>query len=225
MGKDALRGGRIAVMRLGGFWRAGGIRRLAGGGRRIALTFDDGPSNETPRFLELLDRLAVPATFFVCGKNVARRPAAARAVVEAGHAVGNHTYSHPVLPVRGRRRIREEIARTQRVIEEATGARPGLFRAPYGLGAPALAPVLADLGLRRVHWTVIGNDWKRRAPKIAARVLAAACPGAIVCLHDGRGARPEADRSETLRAVREIIHALRAEGYAFTALDGRGPGR
>lgn len=201
------------------------MRRLAGGGRRIALTFDDGPGNETPRFLELLARLAVPATFFVCGKNVARRPAIARAIVEAGHAIGNHTYSHPVLLFRGRRRIRGEIVRAQRLIEDAAGASPRLFRAPYGLRPPALAPVLAELGLRSVHWTVIGNDWKWSAPRIAARVLAAACPGAIVCLHDGRGAHPVADRSQTLRAVREIVPALRAEGYDFAALREPGPER
>ncbi len=198
--------------------RGGSIRRLAERGRRIALTFDDGPSNETPRFLELLARFDIPAAFFVCGKNVARRPATARAIVEAGHAIGNHTYSHPRLIACGPRRVREEIARTQRLIEDATGVSPRLFRAPYGLRSPFLAPVLADLGLLGVHWTVIGNDWKWNAPKIAARVLAAACPGAIVCLHDGRDTRPAADRSQTLQAVRAIVPALQAAGYGFAAM-------
>ena len=64
----------------------------------IALTFDDGPSNETMRFLDVLDGLGVPATFFVCGRNVERQPKTARAIVEAGHALGNHTFSHPCLP-------------------------------------------------------------------------------------------------------------------------------
>ncbi len=197
------------------------MRRLAGGGRRIALTFDDGPSNETPRFLDLLARFEIPATFFVCGKNVARRPATARAIVEAGHEIGNHTYSHPLLPLCGPRRTREELVRTQRQIEDAAGVSPGLFRPPYGLGSPALASVLADLGLLRVHWTVIGNDWKWSASKIAGRALAAACPGAIVCLHDGNGARAVADRSQTLQALRRIVPDLRAAGYAFAAVRAR----
>ena len=194
------------------------MRRLAAGGRRIALTFDDGPGNETHRFLELLERFDIPAAFFVCGKNVARRPATARAIAAAGHEIGNHTYSHPRLLACGPRRVREEIVRAQRLIEDATGVSPGLFRAPYGLRSPFLAPVLADLGLLDVHWTVIGNDWKWNASKIAGRVLAAARPGAIVCLHDGCATRPAADRAETLQAVRKIVPELRAAGYAFAAV-------
>ncbi len=195
-----------------------GIRRLADRDRRIALTFDDGPSNETPRFLELLNRFDIPATFFVCGKNVARRPATARAIVDAGHEIGNHTYSHPRLILCGPWRVREEIVRTQRLIEDTTGVSPRLFRPPYGLRSPAMASIQADLGLLGVHWTVIGNDWKWNASKITGRVLAAACPGAIVCLHDGRDTRAVADRSETLKAIRKIVPELKAADYDFAAL-------
>src|SRR5215472_3734031 len=71
-------------------WRGTSARRT------LALTFDDGPSEDTPRLLEILDRHRVPATFFQIGLNVQRLPGIARAVSGAGHAIGNHTYSHPI---------------------------------------------------------------------------------------------------------------------------------
>lgn len=194
------------------------IHRLAAHGRQTALTFDDGPSNETPRFLDALNQFGVLATFFVCGKNVARRPQTARAIVEAGHEIGNHTYSHPKLIACGPRRVREEIVRTQRQIEDATGVSPRLFRPPYGVRSPALASVQAELDLLGVHWTVSGKDWKWDASKIAARVLGAAAPGNIICLHDGCDTRAIADRSETLAAVRIIVPRLQAAGYDFVPL-------
>ena len=194
------------------------IHRLPTRERRIALTFDDGPSNETPRFLELLSDLDVRATFFVCGQNVERRADVARAIVAAGHELGNHSYSHPVLLAHGPRRVRDELTRTQRVIEDATGASPSLFRPPYGVRSPALSAVQRDLDLLAVHWTVIGNDWKWKSPRIVQRVLAAACPGGIICLHDGHGAREIADRRQTLDAVREIVTELKRAGYDFVTV-------
>ena len=197
-----------------------GIWKVSGERDEIALTFDDGPSNETPKFLAVLDELNVRASFFLCGANVERRPRTARAIVEAGHAVGNHTYSHPFLPLCSAARVREEVARTQSVIADATGRRPGLFRPPYGLRVPALKRVLPQLGLCGVHWTVIGKDWKWDAPRIAKHVLARADKGGIVCLHDGDRVRPEADRAPTLEAVRVVVPRLRARGFRFVVLPG-----
>ncbi len=198
----------------------GSLRRLQTGPRDIALTFDDGPSDETPSFLDELEALEVKATFFACGRNVARRPEVARATVEAGHAIGNHTYFHPILPMCSYRRVREEIVATQAAILDATGVRPTLFRPPFGLRSPGLRRLLPELGLTGVHWSVIGNDWKWEASRIARRVLAKASGRSIVCLHDGHGALPVADRAETLEAVRRIVPALRDRGYRFVRLAG-----
>ena len=160
----------------------------------------------------------VKAAFFVCGRNVRRRPEVARAIVEEGHTIGNHTFSHPVLPLCSRPRIAREVVSTQEEVEAATGARPNLFRAPYGLAAPGLERILTTEGLVAVGWTVIGNDWKWDSARIVRRVLRRTRPQAVICLHDGDRAQPTADRSETLRAVLEIVPALKDRGYRFVAL-------
>lgn len=193
-------------------------RRLPTEAAEIALTFDDGPSNETMRFLDVLDVLHVPATFFVCGQNVERQPATARAILEAGHALGNHTFSHPCLPLCTYVRVRREIARTQDAIAAATGCRVAIFRPPYGLRSPALKDVLPAFGLVGVHWTVIGMDWKWSADRIATRIENRADVGSIVCLHDGQATRARTDRTQTIQALRRIVPNLRDRGYRFVRL-------
>lgn len=193
-------------------------RRLPTEAAEIALTFDDGPSNETMRFLDVLDVLHVPATFFVCGQNVERQPATARAILEAGHALGNHTFSHPCLPLCTYVRVRREIARTQDAIAAATGCRVAIFRPPYGLRSPALKDVLPAFGLVGVHWTVIGMDWKWSADRIATRIENRADVGSIVCLHDGQATRARTDRTQTIQALRRIVPNLRDRGYRFVQL-------
>lgn len=189
--------------------------QLSGPPDEIALTFDDGPSNETPRFLEALDALDVQATFFVCGANVERRPSIARAISEAGHALGNHSFTHPCLTLCSRQRVRKEISATQDAIGTATGRTVKLFRPPYGLRSPFLTTVLPAAGLAAVHWTVIGNDWKWDAERVARRVLGRVARRGIVCLHDGHETHASADREETLAALKEIVPRLRDRGFRF----------
>ncbi len=181
--------------------------------RAVALTFDDGPSESTPGLLEVLEREAAPATFFQCGFHVDRLPQVARQAAEAGHEIGNHTWSHAILCRCSPRAIHRELERTQRVIENATGRPPRLFRAPYGVRWFGLRPAQRRLGLLGVMWTTIALDWKLPAARIVSRLLAGACPGAIFCLHDGRGLATRPDIGETLEAVRRLIPALRARGF------------
>lgn len=196
------------------------LSRLPLGSHCVALTFDDGPSNETSRFLAALERWEVPATFFLCGRNVERRPETARLIVQAGHAIGNHTFSHCRLLFRRFARVRAEVARTQATIQQASGRLPVHFRAPYGLRSRALHRILPEFGLQGVHWSVIGRDWTLEAPRIAKRVLRRVGDGSIICLHDGEGIRPETDRTATLKALATIIPALRDQGYRFALLPG-----
>jgi peptidoglycan-N-acetylglucosamine deacetylase len=183
--------------------------------QRLALTFDDGPSEWTLAVLEVLERHGIPATFFFCGMNVERHPDVARFVHSRGHEIGNHTYSHPWLLPLPAGTIRAELALTQKVIEKTTGVRPHLFRPPYGCRAPGLIDVERDLGLTEVLWTVIGRDWRAASAVIARRVLDGAGPGGIVCLHDGDGVRPHPDRSRTVASLKDFLPVLLDEGYSF----------
>lgn len=184
---------------------------------RASLTFDDGPHPQTLDLLELLDRFAVPATFFQCGVHVRARPEIARRVA-GSHEIGNHTDTHPSLWRSLPSTIAQEVARAQASIVEATGVTPRLFRCPYGVPGIGLRRALAQHGLTKTGWTVIGNDWKLRAPEIASRVLESLTPGANICLHDGRDRNPEPDIRETIEAVHVLVPAILDRGYEFVTL-------
>jgi len=177
-----------------------------------ALTFDDGPSEGTPRLLEVLDRYGAPATFFQCGANVERLPEMARAVRAAGHEIGNHSYTHPRFEFRSPGFIEQELSRTQAAIQDRTGVIPALFRPPFGIRWFGFREAQRRLNLLGVMWTVLGRDWKLPARAIAARVLKGAGNGAIICLHDGREIQSNPDVRETVEAVRILIPELRARG-------------
>ena len=189
----------------------------------MALTFDDGPSEETLHLLEYLARENVSATFFQCGANVARLGGVARRVVEAGHEIGNHTYTHRRLCPRLSRspnllraaEVLREFALAQERIVAETGVAPTLLRAPYGMRWFGLAAAQRKLGLHGVMWTAIGNDWELPPASIVARLLQKLSPGAIFCLHDGRDIRPHPDIGATLAAVRELVPRLKDAGYRF----------
>jgi peptidoglycan/xylan/chitin deacetylase (PgdA/CDA1 family) len=183
--------------------------------RAIALTFDDGPSESTPELLEILAKFRVPATFFVCGLHVRRLPGVARALVAAGHELGNHTDTHARLWLRSTAFLREEIGRAQESIAEVTGITPRLFRAPYGVRWPGLRKVQMDHRLLGVMWTVLARDWALPAPRVAQRVIAGAGNGGILCLHDGRERQTNPDIRATLDAVREAVPRIMDAGYEF----------
>jgi peptidoglycan/xylan/chitin deacetylase (PgdA/CDA1 family) len=201
--------GRSARLFGASVWR--GVRDRAA----IALTFDDGPSESTPELLGVLERRGVRATFFQCGVHVRRLPGITREMAGAGHEVGNHSDTHRMLCFRSARQIRDELSRAQEAIFEASGARPTLFRAPYGVRWFGLRAAQRQLGLLGVMWTALGKDWKLPAAAVAARLAAAARNGAIFCLHDGRGADSKPDVSASIEAVRQLVPALQDRGYHF----------
>lgn len=204
--------GRSSQLIAPSVWRAP-IHRKA-----VALTFDDGPSRATPELLELLASSGAPATFFLVGSNARRYPEIVRAIVAAGHEIGNHTDTHPRLWLRSPAYILGEMERAQLTLEQLTGIRPLWFRAPYGVRWPGLAAAQQRLRLNGVTWTVIGRDWSLDTKGIADRVLRGCSNGAIICLHDGRETAAAPDISRTIESVRIIIPELRRRGYSFETL-------
>ena len=201
--------GRSARLLGQSFWR--GPRDRAA----IALTFDDGPSESTLRILDALDRYRAPATFFQCGANVERLPAVAREVAAAGHEIGNHSDTHPLLCFRSPAFMEGDFRRAQERIAKHTGAAPAWLRPPFGARWFGLGGVQRRLGLAGVMWTVIGYDWNRAADAIVERVAGRVGNGAIICLHDGRELRAKPDVGATVEAVRRLVPLLSDRGYKF----------
>ena len=188
---------------------------------RVALTFDDGPSRaNTPTLVGTLQRLHVPAAFFMVGSQVAAAPATARAVHRAGLLIGNQTYHHERLTALSDARIRATLRSTQRLMR-ATGLHPSdLVRPPYGAIDDRVRRVVHGLGLVPVLWDVDPRDWAGgTARAIARRVLDALRPHQrnIVLLHDGVANSPA-----SIAAVPRIVRVARSRGYCFVGLGENG---
>jgi len=196
-------------------WLAPSICRGTPDRPAIALTFDDGPSESTPQLLEILARYRAPATFFQCGAHARRLPAVAHEVAAAGHDIGNHSDSHPLLALQSSDFIYRELTHAQESIEQAAGVRPRYFRAPYGVRWFGLRSAQRRLGLTGVLWSAIALDWKLQTPAVVSRLLRGATPGAILCLHDGRALERRPDIAVTLQSVREILPKLVDRGFHF----------
>lgn len=185
-----------------------------------ALTFDDGPSPDTARILDILKAKGVKATFFLCGASVERYPELARRIAAEGHAIGNHTWSHPFLHLMSRADIASEIDRTQDAIEKATGIRPKYFRPPHGVRWFSLWPLLQERGMTLVLWNSYPQEGASPARDIEARALARLRPGAVILLHDGKDNLPEGRnlRPATVEALPRIIDGVRRRGYRLALL-------
>jgi peptidoglycan/xylan/chitin deacetylase (PgdA/CDA1 family) len=141
--------------------------------RRVAITFDDGPSRWTDDFLEVLEGSNARATFFVIGQAIDERTATVAELARCGHEIGNHLFSHPRPDLISDEELEDEIVRTNERIEAAVGKSPVVIRAPYGLGEDRVAPIAARHGMpTTVHWTVAPYDWKEPDSElIVERVL------------------------------------------------------
>jgi peptidoglycan/xylan/chitin deacetylase (PgdA/CDA1 family) len=186
----------------------------------VALTFDDGPNPPyTEQLLELLGREGVRATFFMIGARVQAHPDSARAVVQAGHEVGNHSWSHPRLLLLSPSRTRAEIERTDAELRRIGACGTPDFRAPHLVRGPQTDWILWRSGRRHIAAGPAGCDWETQDPqRIAARVLQDVRPGSIIVLHDGHGGADGAERQGTVGAVELVIHALRERGYRFATV-------
>jgi peptidoglycan/xylan/chitin deacetylase (PgdA/CDA1 family) len=186
-------------------------------GSLVALTFDDGPHPEfTAKLLKIFQRHHAKATFFMIGENAQAQKQTARNVAEAGHAIANHSWSHPRFTEISGRKRRAQIRDCERAIAPF-GQK--LFRPPFGLENTLTNFDAALLGYRVIKWDVDPKDWSGRdAKSIAQDTIASIRPGSIVLLHDGAYKDAEwPDRQPTLDAVEMILTAL-AGKYRFVTV-------
>ncbi len=200
---------------------------LAGVGEpdRVALTFDDGPHPlSTPRFLALLDRLDLRATFFLLGRWAARSPSLVKEIASAGHEIAVHGYDHRCLLARGVRGTYDDLARARDAIAEAGGEAPVWFRPPYGVMTAATAAAVRRLGLRPVLWTAWGEDWTAQAtPESVYRtVLADLRGGGTILLHDSDVTSVPGSWRATLGAVPRLVETCQERGLRVGRLAEHG---
>lgn len=187
----------------------------------VALTFDDGPNSPfTEKILTALGRFNVKATFFLVGKNLERAPELGQAILNGGHTIGNHSYSHAFHKYFTNPLYGSEIALNQATIERITGKRPALFRPPWLFRHPWLLQTVKDHGLSAVSG-LFGSElefFQPSAESLAERALSKVKPGLILIFHDGYNAKG-GNRQQTVRAINLLIPKLQAQGYQFVTVD------
>jgi peptidoglycan-N-acetylglucosamine deacetylase len=203
-----------------GQWYGHTFIGLGPGSKQIALTYDDGPNDpHTLKLLEVLARHEVRATFFMIGRYVRQRPEIAREVARAGHVIGNHTFTHPLLIFESAARTRTELVECRTALTDAVGEHSNLFRPPFGGRRPATLRIARELGLKTVMWNVTGYDWN--APPAAAiekKVARQIRGGDVILLHDGGHKAMGADRGQTVIATDNLIRRHRDQGFEFVTV-------
>ena len=181
----------------------------------IALTFDDGPwPNYTNQILGILKKNNIKATFFWIGRNLVTYPEIAKQVVVAGHAIGNHTWSHSYRNM-SQANAAKEIDQTATIIERTTNVKTTLFRPPGGILNNGPAGYALSKKYVVLLWSDDSEDYAKKLTvnTIVNRVLKSAKPGGMVLMHDGGG-----DRSRTVQALPIIINSLKNQGYKFVTV-------
>jgi peptidoglycan/xylan/chitin deacetylase (PgdA/CDA1 family) len=203
-----------------GQWFGRTFTGLPRGTKQIALTYDDGPNDpHTRRLLEVLATHNVHATFFLIGRYVQQRPDIVREVVKAGHIVGNHTFTHPLLTLKSSADVRQELSDCRSALQDAIGEHSNLFRPPFGGRRPAVLRIARELGMQPVMWNVTGYDWNAPPSSAIERKCANQIRGGdVILLHDGGHKQMGADRSQTVLATNSLIKRYKAEGYEFVTI-------
>ena len=185
----------------------------------IALTFDDGPWPNPPSidFVNLLHKLHVPATFFEIGDQISEYDptgAVERLMLADGDMIGDHTWTHPVMTTLSTSAQRSELGLALNKIQQETGFRTCIFRAPYGSTDTALESLALSMGMTTIQWNDDSRDWSLPGTQaIYDTVISEAHNGGIVIQHFGGG-----PRYETLAAIPEEVATLRSEGYKFVTV-------
>jgi len=195
----------------------------------LALTFDDGPNPAwTPRLLDLLASYDARATFFLIGSRAKVETRLVRRIVEGGHLIGNHTWSPPKLALTGADRVREELKRTQEILEQTAGVPVRFFRPPFGARRPVVLKIARELELAPVLWNAMTSDWKEpSASRIAGRIsrsidsLERRGWSANIVLHDGNHLVRRGNRGPSVEAAGRLL-ARYKDSHRFVTVDAWG---
>ncbi|MEK5186384.1 polysaccharide deacetylase family protein [Solibacillus sp. FSL W7-1324] len=177
--------------------------------KKIALTFDDGPHPKvTKQILKILEKFEAKATFFVVGQEVKEHPEILKAVYNAGHEIGNHTFNHEKLTALSAKEIKQQIQATDTLIKSTIGQRATVFRPPYGSYDKTITD---QLNVPNVLWTIDTLDWKHRDPKKTVQAVKEhAKNGSIILMHD--------IHQTTADALDEVLATLQKQGYEFVTV-------
>jgi peptidoglycan/xylan/chitin deacetylase (PgdA/CDA1 family) len=195
------------------------LRQRKGSEKFVALTFDDGPDNTfTPAVLDVLKAKQVRATFFLIGNRVEEYPDIAKRIIDEGHVIGNHTYSHPNTGRPMGEQLRKEIEQMEATLARFNVAPSYLFRPPYGaLSAPA-ALEIANFGYRLALWSVDSLDWRGLSKEeVVKNIMTQMGPGRVILQHSAGG--PGEDLSGSVLALSEVIDTLKQQGYSFMTIN------
>lgn len=179
----------------------------------LAMTFDDGPHPvNTPKLLDILKQRNIKGTFFLVGRNVKQYPQIVRRILEEGHEIGNHTWTHASLTSRSDDQIRSELKMSAEALMSVANYTPHLMRPPYGaVNAHIKELANAEFGYKTVLWSVDPQDWRRPGVSVVtSRLVNGAHKGAILLTHD--------IHAPTITAMPDTLDQLLAKGYQFVTV-------
>lgn len=181
--------------------------------KKITLTFDDGPHEMTVLVLDVLRQYNAKATFFCIGKNIEAHPDILKKIIEEGHTVGNHSYSHsPFFDFYRKKQVVAEIEQTDALIESVLGKKPILFRPPYGVTNPSIRRALAVTKHKTIGWNIRSLDGGTKNEKfIFDRIIKRIKPGGIVLLHD--------TSIQTVNVLEQLLSFLQKNNYSVVPLE------
>lgn len=180
----------------------------------IALTFDDGPTENTPKLLSLLDQYDAKATFFLIGKEIENNAKITKDIVKAGHQIGNHTYSHERMILKSSSTIKEEVEKTDALIHQAGFKGEIDFRPPNGKKLVLLPYYLNQTNRETIMWDLEPDSYFTKSEDIVSYVMENVQNGSIILMHPMYG-----DAKQELEAIESILKSLTEQGYQFVTVN------